>query len=30
MSGKESAGKVDDSLWTNHLVVCCDGRTTNF
>ena len=24
MSGKDNAAKVDDSLGTNHLVVCCD------
>ena len=23
-SGKDSAAKVDDSLRTNHLAVCCD------
>ena len=27
MSGTDNAAKVDDSLGTNHLVVCCDvGR----
>ena len=30
MSGKDNAVNVDDSLGTNHLVVCCDVRTTNF
>ena len=24
MSGKDNAAKVDDSLGTNHLAVCCD------
>ena len=24
MSGKDSAAKADDSLRTNHSVVCCD------
>ena len=24
MSGKDNAAKADDSLGTNHLVVCCD------
>ena len=24
MSGKDNAAKFDDSLETNHLVVCCD------
>ena len=29
MSGKDSAAKVDDSLGTDHLVVCCDvGQLT--
>ena len=29
MSRKDSAAKVDDSLGTNHSVVCCDvGRLT--
>ena len=29
MSGKDNAAKVDDSLATNHLVVCCDvGQLT--
>ena len=29
MSGKNNAAKVDDSLVTNHLVVCCDvGQLT--
>ena len=25
MPGKDNAAKVDDSLGTNHLVVCCDA-----
>ena len=30
MSGKDNASKVDDSLETNHLVVCCDvGQLTS-
>ena len=30
MSGKENAAKVDDSLGTNHLVVCSDvGQQTS-
>ena len=29
MSGKDNAAKVDDSLETNHLVMCCDvGQPT--
>ena len=29
MSGKDNAAKVDDSVRTNHLVVCCDvGQLT--
>ena len=29
MFGKYSAAKVDDSLGTNHLVICCDvGQIT--
>ena len=29
MSGKGNAAKVDDSLGTNHLFVCCDvGQVT--
>ena len=29
MSGKDNEAKVDDSLGTNHLVVCCDvGQLT--
>ena len=30
MSGKNNATKVDDSLGTNHLVVCCDIRQLTF
>ena len=30
MSGKNSAAKVDDSLRTNHLVMCCDVEQLTF
>ena len=30
MSEKGNAAKVDDSLGTNHLVVCCDLRQLTF
>ena len=30
MSRKDNAAKVNDSLGTNHLVVCCDIRKLTF
>ena len=30
MSGRDNAVKVDDSLGTNHLVMCCDAGQLSF
>ena len=30
MSGKDNVAKVDDSLGTNHLAVCCDLEQLTF